>query len=86
MIKLAVKRLALATLCLLLALQAQGASFDLNAAKKQYGDVAFQVVHVSEMNYENGPAIGVRFSVPVDARKPFTEYLSVSIHNGERVE
>ncbi|MDH5378793.1 MAG: MG2 domain-containing protein, partial [Gammaproteobacteria bacterium] len=37
-------------------------------------------------NYENGPAIGVRFSVPVDARKPFTEYLSVSIHNGERVE
>lgn len=56
------------------------------ATKLRYAQTPFKVVDVSEMSYDNAPALGVTFSVPVEANSGFGKYLNVSLKNGSRVE
>ncbi|MFC1749828.1 MG2 domain-containing protein [Pseudomonadota bacterium] len=73
--------LACVGLCLV-AMDAWGG--DINQARKQYAQTAFQLADVSEVSYEDAPAIGVTFSVPLN--EGFEEYLNVSINNGRQVD
>ena len=53
-------------------------------AREQYSQTAFHVVNVSEVTYEDAPAIGIVFSVPVS--EGFHRYLNVAIKNGEQLD
>jgi hypothetical protein len=61
-------------------------AFDAAKARQQFAKTAFQVVDVSEVSYEDGPAIGVTFSVPLATDQSFDQYLNVSLKSGPRVE
>ncbi|MEW5755343.1 MAG: alpha-2-macroglobulin [Pseudomonadota bacterium] len=71
---------------LLSAFASESVALDVAKARQQYAKMAFQVVDVSEVSYESGPAIGVTFSVPLAPDQPFDQYLNVSKKDGPRVE
>ena len=59
-------------------------AIDIDKARQQYAQTAFELADVSEVSYEDAPAIGITFSVPLE--EGFEKHLNVSIKNGAQVE
>jgi len=53
-------------------------SFNLKKQKKNYQLTSFEVLGISESPYDNGPALAVSFSVPLDLNKNIQQQLSVT--------
>lgn len=71
--------------CLSLCFSAVDAwALDIKKARKQYAHTQFQLADVSEVSYQDAPAIGVTFSVPL--ADGFEEYLNVSLNKGRQVD
>lgn len=55
-----------------------GASeFDLEKQKEAYGITRFEILDISESPYDNGPALAIAFSVPLDLNKNIQDNLQV---------
>ena len=61
-------------------------ALDLAQAAHQYQDTEFSVVDISEGSYDDGPAIAVTFSVPLNPNQKFSDYLDISLKDGPRVK
>ncbi len=55
-------------------------------AAEPYSGAAFQVADVSEVSFEDAPAIAVAFSVPVNSDHSFEDYLSIAHKQGTKIE
>jgi len=55
----------------------QAKEFDLEKQKAAYQLTRFKVLDISESPYDNGPALAVAFSVPLDTRKNIQQHLQV---------
>ena len=60
--------------------------FDINKVKKDYQLTSFEVLSISENPYDNGPALAVSFSVPLDLNRNIQNHLSVADQKGIPVE
>lgn len=65
------------TACLQQTYETRIAKFRHKLDLDRYRGQQIKVTNVIEQSYDNAPAIAVRFSVPVDATKPWREYLRI---------
>ncbi|OOV88845.1 alpha-2-macroglobulin family protein [Oceanospirillum linum] len=77
-----VLRLQILGMVLLVAL-ASGAYADTSA--DIYAGLPLEVTHIGEVSYDDGNTVGIRFSVPLDGRKPFHSYIQVTSRNSNWV-
>ena len=59
--------------------------FDLVKVKKQYANIALEVSDISEQSYQNGAALAVTLSSPLDPKKDIQSFFKVSDKNGQTV-
>jgi uncharacterized protein YfaS (alpha-2-macroglobulin family) len=52
--------------------------FDSAQAQKNYADMDFSVLDISEQSYKNGSAIAVSLSVPLDPTRDFQSFFSLT--------
>jgi len=60
-------------------------SFDLTAVKKQYANTELEVADISEQSYQNGAALAVTLSTPLNPKNDFQSFLKVSDKEGQTV-
>jgi len=65
---------------------AEEPSFDLQKQKTEYQLTSFEVLGISESPYDNGPALAVSFSVPLDLNKNIQNQLLVTDAKNNPVE
>jgi len=61
-------------------------TFNLQTVKQRYGDIAFSVADISEQSYENGTAIAVTLSVPLNPADDFQSFFKISESSGQLLE
>ena len=58
-------------------------SFDLAHVKEQYAEIELEVADISEQSYQNGAALAVTLSTPLDPEKDFQTFFKVSDQQGQ---
>jgi uncharacterized protein YfaS (alpha-2-macroglobulin family) len=61
-------------------------SFNLSHVKKQYANRDFEVADISEQSYQNGAALAVTLSVPLNPKNDFQSFFKVSDKQGQIVK
>lgn len=64
---------------------AEKKAFDLAHVKKQYTDIELVVTDISEQSYQNGAALAVTLSTPLNPEKDFQSFFKVSDKKGQIV-
>jgi uncharacterized protein YfaS (alpha-2-macroglobulin family) len=59
--------------------------FDLETVKQRYADKALAVANISEQNYQNGFALAVTLTVPLNPTHDFQSFFKVSDQQGQTV-
>lgn len=59
--------------------------FDLASVKKQYANVELNVADISEQSYQNGAALAITLSTPLNPKLDFQSFLKVSDKEGQTV-
>jgi len=57
--------------------------FDLVSIKKQYANTELEIADISEQSYQNGAALAVTFSVPLNPKQNFQDFFKVSDKKGQ---
>ncbi|NOR70832.1 MAG: alpha-2-macroglobulin family protein, partial [Methylomarinum sp.] len=60
-------------------------SFDLVNVKQQYAGIELEVADISEQSYQNGAALAVTLSTPLNPKKDFQSFFKVSDKNGQTI-
>ncbi len=60
--------------------------FDLKIAQQQYAGIELTVADISEQNYNNGSALAVTLTVPLNPAEDFQSFFKVSDKNGQRIK
>ncbi|MFW5444032.1 MAG: MG2 domain-containing protein [Methylococcaceae bacterium] len=60
-------------------------AFDLASIQKQYADVELTIVDISEQSYQNGAALAVTLSTPLNPKNNFQSFFEVSDKNKQTV-
>ncbi len=53
-------------------------TFNLEDVKQRYQNVSFSITDISERSFNNGNALAISFSIPLNPSENFAEYISVS--------
>ncbi len=59
--------------------------FDLHTVKQHYANKDFEILDISEQSYQNGSALAISLSVPIDPKTDFQAFLRVSDKQGQIV-
>lgn len=61
-------------------------TFDLIQVKKHYVDSHFEILDISEQSFQNGAALAITLSIPLDPKTNFQSFFSVSDKQGQKVD